>query len=418
MIIQDYVKTLGNAATEASKLLARATSEAKDMTLALIAEQLDSDRHSIITANALDLKEAQSHGLDPAMIERLTLGHKQVDQMLEGLHQVIGLTDPVGEVTNLGRRPSGIELKKLRVPLGVIGIIYESRPNVTIDAASLCLKAGNACILRGGSEAINSNRSIGVSIQNALSRSSLPIASTQIVNTSDRRVVSALLSPSSCIDIIIPRGGKGLIEKVTRETSIPIIKHLDGNCHMYIDDNADLEMAIALTVNAKTSRYGVCNALESLLISKNAAKRILPLLCSEMRKRHVELRGCAETRGFVEGIKAATDADWSLEYLAPILSIKVVAGLSDAIEHINKFGSSHTDCIVTENTANAQRFVKEVDSSSVMVNASTRFADGFEYGLGAEIGISTDKIHARGPVGLHGLTCQKWVVYGDGTIRS
>tara|TARA_B100001093_G_scaffold494611_1_gene538211 strand:+ start:25 stop:1281 length:1257 start_codon:yes stop_codon:yes gene_type:complete len=417
MVIQDYVKTLGHAATVASRSIACATSEAKDKTLALIAEHLDSDRQLIISANKIDLEKAKNHALDPAMIERLELGSSEVDQMLEGLHQVIRLSDPVGEVTDIGRRPSGIDLKKLRVPLGVIGIIYESRPNVTIDAASLCLKAGNACILRGGSEAINSNRAIGVSIQNALSKSTLPEASIQIVNTADRRVVSALLALSSCVDIIIPRGGKGLIEKVIEESSIPIIKHLDGNCHMYIDDSANLDMAIALTVNAKTSRYGVCNALESLLIAKNEAKRILPLLCSEMRERQVEIRGCNKTRCLVEGIKAATEADWSLEYLAPILSIKIVADISDAIKHINKYGSRHTDCIVTENTDNAKRFVKEVDSSSVMVNASTRFADGFEYGLGAEIGISTDKIHARGPVGLHGLTCQKWVVYGDGTIR-
>ncbi|MAH73511.1 MAG: glutamate-5-semialdehyde dehydrogenase [Cellvibrionales bacterium TMED49] len=417
MIIQDYVETLGNAATMASRSIACATSEVKDTTLALIAEHLDSDRQFIVLANELDLEEAKNNSLDPAMIERLELGPSQIDQMLEGLHQVIGLTDPIGEENDIGRRPSGIYLKKLRVPLGVVGIIYESRPNVTIDAASLCLKAGNACILRGGSEAINSNRAIGVSIQNALAKSKLPNASIQIVNTPDRRVVSALLSLSSCVDIIIPRGGKSLIEKVIKESSIPIIKHLDGNCHMYIDDSANLEMVIALTVNAKTSRYGVCNALESLLIAKNEAKKILPSLCSEMRKRHVELRGCIETRCLVEGIKAASDADWSLEYLAPILSIKIVADILDAIEHINKYGSGHTDCIITENTDNAKRFVREVDSSSVMVNASTRFADGFEYGLGAEIGISTDKIHVRGPVGLQGLTCQKWVVYGDGTIR-
>jgi glutamate-5-semialdehyde dehydrogenase len=337
--------------------------------------------------------------------------------MIEGLHQVAELPDPVGELTDLGIRPSGIKLAKMRVPLGVIGIIYESRPNVTIDAASLCLKSGNATILRGGSEAIESNQAIANCIKLGLTDAGLPDTAVQVINTTDRAAVGKLITMTDYVDVIVPRGGKGLIERISADARVPVIKHLDGNCHVYIDDFADMDKAVAIAVNAKTHRYGVCNAMESLLVAESVAPKTLPLIAQIYTEKSVEMRGCASSCKILPSISAATESDWSEEYLAPIVAIKVVSGLDEAIDHINTFSSQHTESIITEDPARGQRFIAEVDSSSVMINASTRFADGFEYGLGAEIGISTDKIHARGPVGLEGLTSQKWVVFGDGQIR-
>jgi glutamate-5-semialdehyde dehydrogenase len=417
MDIQAYMHSVGRAARAASGVIATAPSEVKNHALKSIAEHLDGARRAVLAANQSDLNRARRQDLDSALIDRLELNDQRIDAMLEGLSQVIELDDPIGVMTKVGKQPSGIQLSKMRVPIGVVGIIYESRPNVTIDAASLCLKAGNACILRGGSESIQSNQAIAAGIELGLEAAGLPRATIQVVNTPDRAAVSELITLTEFVDVIIPRGGKGLIERINAEARVPVIKHLDGNCHIYIDDEADMDMAIALAINAKTHRYGVCNAMESLLVGAKIAPQLLPQLGDAMLSHEVQLRGCDKTCNLIEGAQAATESDWSTEYLGPILSIKVVDDLSTAIAHINQYGSRHTDAIVTNNPQRAQWFVNEVDSSSVMVNASTRFADGFEYGLGAEIGISTDKIHARGPVGLEGLTCQKWVVYGDGQVR-
>ncbi|HEY3487729.1 MAG TPA: glutamate-5-semialdehyde dehydrogenase, partial [Gammaproteobacteria bacterium] len=391
--------------------------ETKNSALHAIAARLLAAEKKLLAANKLDLQAGRDNGLDAALLDRLALTTGRIQAMAEGVQQVAALADPVGEIRELVRRPSGIQVGRMRVPLGVIGIIYESRPNVTVDAAALCLKAGNACILRGGSEALNSNLAIGDCIRQGLEAVGLPQAVVQIIQSSDRNLVGMLLQMKDSVDIIIPRGGKSLIERVARESAIPVLKHLDGICHVYIDDKADPAMAKRIAINAKTQRYGVCNAMETLLVAEKIAPTSLPELAAEYRKLGVELRGCARSRKIVPDMLEATEADWTTEYLAPVLSVKIVGGLDEAIEHIERYGSHHTDTIVTEDYARAQRFLREVDSSSVIVNASTRFADGFEYGLGAEIGISTDKLHARGPVGLEGLTTLKFIVLGSGQIR-
>ena len=417
MNIKAYMHTLGSQAREASRIIAAADTALKNRALLAIAEALSHGREKLLAANTVDMQNGSANGLDAALLDRLELNPERIDAMIEGLHQVAQLPDPIGEVTDLQDRPSGIKLGKMRVPLGVVGIIYESRPNVTIDAASLCLKSGNATILRGGSEAIQSNQAIADCITQGLIEVGLPEAVVQVVNTTDRAAVGELITMTDYVDVIVPRGGKSLIERISADARVPVIKHLDGNCHVYIDDRADLQKAVAIALNAKTHRYGVCNAMESLLVAESVAQKVLPELAALYAEKEVELRGCDKTREIIASAIAANEEDWSLEYLAPILSIKVVSGLDEAIEHINSYSSQHTEAIVTEDQERANRFIRQVDSSSVMVNASTRFADGFEYGLGAEIGISTDKIHARGPVGLEGLTSQKWVVYGDGQIR-
>ena len=409
--------TVGAAALESSRVIAHATTETKNKALASIAEHLSDNRQNLLLANLLDMDKALSNELDAALLDRLELNNERIDAMIEGLHQVASLSDPVGEMTDLGVRPSGIKLGKMRTPIGVIGIIYESRPNVTIDAASLCLKAGNATILRGGSEAIHSNQAIADCIKKGLDDAGLPQGVIQIISTPDRDAVAELITMTDHVDVIIPRGGKGLIQRLITDARVPMIKHLDGNCHVYIDDHADLKKAVDIAINSKTHRYGVCNAMESLVIAKSVADKILPKLAAMYTTKQVELRGCKKSRAIVSTINEAREEDWSEEFLAPILAIKIVDGLDHAIKHINHYSSKHTEAIVTENDQNSRRFLAEIDSSSVMINASTRFADGFEYGLGAEIGISTDKIHTRGPVGLEGLTCQKWVVFGDGQIR-
>jgi glutamate-5-semialdehyde dehydrogenase len=417
MNIKAYMQTLGSQAREASRIIAAADTGLKNQALLAIAEALNHDREKLLAANAVDMQNGSANGLDAALLDRLELNPERIDAMIEGLHQVATLPDPIGEVTDLQDRPSGIKLGKMRVPLGVVGIIYESRPNVTIDAASLCLKSGNATILRGGSEAIQSNQAIAACITQGLIEVGLPEAVVQVINTTDRAAVGELITMTEFIDVIVPRGGKSLIQRISADARVPVIKHLDGNCHVYIDDRADLQKAVAIALNAKTHRYGVCNAMESLLVAESVAEKVLPELAALYAEKNVELRGCDKTRKIIAAAIAASEEDWSQEYLAPILSIKVVAGLDEAIEHINSYSSQHTEAIVTEDQERANRFIRQVDSSSVMINASTRFADGFEYGLGAEIGISTDKIHARGPVGLEGLTSQKWVVYGNGQIR-
>jgi glutamate-5-semialdehyde dehydrogenase len=417
MDIKTYMQSVGIAAREASRDLARASSDSKNNALASISKQLDANRSAVLAANKVDIDNGRNNGLNDALLDRLELNDERVDAMIEGLHQVAKLPDPVGELTDLGTRPSGIKLAKMRVPLGVIGIIYESRPNVTIDAASLCLKSGNATILRGGSEAIESNQAIANCIKLGLTDVGLPDTAVQVINTVDRAAVGELITMTDYVDVIVPRGGKGLIERISADARVPVIKHLDGNCHVYIDDFADMDKAVAIAVNAKTHRYGVCNAMESLLVAESVAPKVLPLIAQIYTEKSVEMRGCSSSCKILPSISAATESDWSEEYLAPIVAIKVVGGLDEAIDHINTFSSQHTESIITEDSARGQRFIAEVDSSSVMINASTRFADGFEYGLGAEIGISTDKIHARGPVGLEGLTSQKWVVFGDGQIR-
>lgn len=417
MNIKTYMQSLGTAAREASRELARANSDVKNNALIAIAKQLDANRDAVLAANKLDMDNGRSNGLNDALLDRLELNNDRINAMIEGLHQVAELPDPVGELTDLGTRPSGIKLAKMRVPLGVIGIIYESRPNVTIDAASLCLKSGNATILRGGSEAIESNQAIANCISLGLSDAGLPNTAVQVINTTDRAAVGELITMTDYVDVIVPRGGKGLIERISADARVPVIKHLDGNCHVYIDDFADLDKAVAIAVNAKTHRYGVCNAMESLLVAESVAAKVLPLIADIYSEKSVEMRGCSKSCNILPAISAASESDWSEEYLAPIAAIKVVAGIDEAIDHINNYSSQHTESIITEDAERGQRFIAEVDSSSVMINASTRFADGFEYGLGAEIGISTDKIHARGPVGLEGLTSQKWVVFGDGQIR-
>ena len=417
MDITAYMQDLGIAARESSRVLARAGTAIKNNALLAIASRLNDGRHNLLAANAVDMENGRSNNLDAALLDRLELNDERIDGMIEGLNQVAALQDPIGEITDMGFRPSGIQLGKMRVPLGVIGIIYESRPNVTIDAASLCLKSGNATILRGGSEAILSNQAIAACIANGLADAGLPETAVQVINTTDRAAVGELITMSDYVDVIVPRGGKGLIERISSDARVPVIKHLDGNCHLYVDDRADLKKALAIADNSKTHRYGVCNAMESLLIAEPVANNFLPELAKIYAEKNVELRGCGKSRAILETIIEATEEDWAEEYLAPILSIKIVSGLDEAIEHINTHSSQHTESIVTEDFNRGRRFIAEVDSSSVMINASTRFADGFEYGLGAEIGISTDKIHARGPVGLEGLTSQKWVVFGDGQIR-
>ena len=417
MQVKAYMQSVGVAARESSRVLARAGSAIKNNALLAIAEAVNNSRADLLSANELDMENGRSKGLDDALLDRLALNDERISSMIDGLHQVASLQDPVGEITDMGYRPSGIQLGKMRVPLGVVGIIYESRPNVTLDAASLCLKSGNATILRGGSEAINSNRAIARCISQGLAATGLPETAVQVVNTTDRDAVGELITMTDYVDVIVPRGGKSLIKRVSADARVPVIKHLDGNCHVYIDDRADLKKAIAIADNAKTHRYGVCNAMESLLIAESVVAKVLPELGKIYSGKAVEMRGCEKSRAILNSIGPATEQDWAEEYLAPIVSIKVVTGLDEAIEHINQYGSQHTDSIVTEDFNRGRRFIAEVDSSSVMINASTRFADGFEYGLGAEIGISTDKIHARGPVGLEGLTSQKWIVFGDGQIR-
>ncbi|HBO5726461.1 glutamate-5-semialdehyde dehydrogenase [Pseudomonas aeruginosa] len=417
--VLDYMSRLGRDARAASRLLARAATAQKNRALLAAADALDAARAELTIANEQDLAAGRANGLEPAMLDRLALTPARIDDMIEGLRQVATLPDPIGEIRDMRYVPSGIQIGKMRVPLGVVGIIYESRPNVTIDAASLCLKSGNATILRGGSEAIHSNQAIARCIQQGLAGAGLPAAAVQVVETTDRAAVGALISMPEYVDVIVPRGGKGLIERISREAKVPVIKHLDGICHVYIDVAADLDKAIRVADNAKTQRYAPCNTMETLLVHAGIAERVLPPLATIYREKGVELRGDAATRALLGAdVLEATEEDWRTEYNAPILSIRIVDGLDAAIEHINTYGSQHTDAIVTENFSDARRFLAEVDSASVMVNASTRFADGFEYGLGAEIGISTDKLHARGPVGLEGLTSEKYVVFGDGHVRT
>ena len=415
--VKDYMQSLGRQARAASRAMALADTNAKNRALENIATAILLDSARLLAANAKDVAAAQADGLDAASIDRLTLTEKTIKGMAEGLRQIAALPDPIGEISDLKFRPSGIQVGKMRVPLGVIGIIYESRPNVTADAAGLCLKSGNAAILRGGSEALHSNQAIAACVHQGLREAGLPETAVQVVNTTDRAAVGELITMKEYVDVIVPRGGKGLIARISDEARIPVIKHLDGICHVYIDDEADLKKAVSIADNAKTHRYGVCNAMETLLVHAAVAAQVLPELCAIYLKKGVELRGDEAARAVVAQMNAATEEDWHTEYLAPILAVRVVADLDAAIVHINTYGSQHTDSIVTENYSKAMRFLREVDSSSVMVNASTRFADGFEYGLGAEIGISTDKIHARGPVGLEGLTSQKYIVLGSGQIR-
>ncbi|MBL0037939.1 MAG: glutamate-5-semialdehyde dehydrogenase [Nitrosomonadales bacterium] len=416
--IKTYMQQVGQDARAASRIMAQAGTAKKNRALENIAAAILSGTAQLITANAKDIATARVNGLDAASIDRLTLTEKSVRSIAEGLLQIAALPDPIGEISDLKYRPSGIQVGKMRVPLGVIGIIYESRPNVTADAAGLCLKSGNAAILRGGSEAIHSNQAIAACVHQGLREAGLPETAVQVINTTDRAAVGELITMREYVDVIVPRGGKSLIARIAEEARVPVIKHLDGICHVYIDDEADLEKAIRIADNAKTQRYGVCNTMETLLVAASVAPNVLPQLCKIYLDKGVELRGDEAACKLVTPMAIATEEDWRTEYLAPILSVRVVAGLDDAITHINTYGSQHTDSIVTENYTKAMRFLREVDSSSVMVNVSTRFADGFEYGLGAEIGISTDKIHARGPVGLEGLTSQKFIVLGSGQIRN
>ncbi len=416
--IKTYMQQVGQQARAASRIMALADTATKNRALENIATAISNNSAQLIAANAKDVAAARTSGLDAASIDRLTLTDLSVRSMAEGLRQIATLPDLIGEISDLKYRPSGIQVGKMRVPLGVIGIIYESRPNVTADAAGLCLKSGNAAILRGGSEAIHSNQAIAACVHQGLREAGLPETAVQVIATTDRAAVGELITMKEYVDVIVPRGGKSLIARISAEARVPVIKHLDGICHVYIDDQADLEKAIRIADNAKTQRYGVCNTMESLLVAHGIAADVLPRLCKIYLDKGVELRGDEGARALVAQMKTATEEDWRTEYLAPILSVRVVAGLDEAIAHINTYGSQHTDSIVTENYTRAMRFLREVDSSSVMVNASTRFADGFEYGLGAEIGISTDKLHARGPVGLEGLTSQKFIVLGSGQIRT
>jgi glutamate-5-semialdehyde dehydrogenase len=415
--IEHYIHTIGQAARGASRLIAKASTEAKNNALRYIAAAIGRQADQLRAANSRDLAAAKANGLEPALLDRLTLSDKAIATMAEGLEQIATLPDPIGEITNLRLRPTGIQVGQMRVPLGVIGIIYEARPNVTVDAAGLCIKSGNATVLRGGSEAIECNRALAKLVHEGLEKAGLPSACVQVIDTTDRAAVGALIRSPQYVDVIVPRGGKGLIERISNESRVPVIKHLDGICHVYIDKEADIEKAIRIADNAKTHRYGTCNTMETLLVAESVANTVLPPLASIYQSKGVELRGCEKTLAVLPTIKNATEQDWRTEYLAPILSIKIVADVDQAIEHINTYSSQHTDSIITENYSNALRFLREVDSASVMVNASTRFADGFEYGLGAEIGISTDKLHARGPVGLEGLTSLKYVVLGHGEIR-
>jgi len=415
--VKEYMQGIGQTARAASRLMALADTATKNRALTEIASSLKNETALLLAANAKDVAAAKAGGLDAASLDRLTLTEKSVHDMAEGLLQIARLPDLIGAISDMNFRPSGIQVGKMRVPLGVIGIIYESRPNVTADAAGLCLKSGNAAILRGGSEAIHSNQAIAACVHAGLRIAGLPETAVQVITTTDRAAVGELITMKEYVDVIVPRGGKGLIERISAEARIPVIKHLHGVCHVYIDDEADPEMAIRIADNAKTHRYGVCNAMETLLVAEGIAAKVLPRLCTIYLDKNVELRGDEAARSLVAQMKPASEEDWHTEYLEPILAVRVVAGLDEAIAHIAIYGSQHTDSIVTENYTKAMRFLREVDSSSVMVNASTRFADGFEYGLGAEIGISTDKIHARGPVGLEGLTSQKYIVLGSGQIR-
>jgi len=416
--IKEYMHQVGRRAREAGRAMARAGTAAKNAALEAAAEAIEEEMPRLLEENRKDMEAGAEKGLGSALLDRLELNEQRVLAMAEGLRQIGQLPDPVGEITDLKYRPSGIQVGKMRVPLGVIGIIYESRPNVTADAAALCLKSGNAAILRGGSEAIHSNRAIASCIHAGLEKAGLPLDAVQVVESTDRAAVGELIAMPEYVDVIVPRGGKGLIERVSRDARVPVIKHLHGVCHVYIDDRADREKAIRVAFNAKTQRYGTCNTMETLLVAEGIAAEVLPELGRMYRDKGVELRGCEATRRLLPEIEAATEEDWDTEYLAPILSIRVVADLDAAMEHIHRHGSGHTESIMTEDYGRARRFLTEVDASSVMVNTSTRFADGFEYGLGAEIGISTDKIHVRGPVGLEGLTSQKYIVLGDGHIRT
>jgi glutamate-5-semialdehyde dehydrogenase len=409
---------LGEQARAASRLMARADTDSKNKALLAMAEAIDARREALAEANRTDMENGRGKGLDDALLDRLELTPARIDGMIEGLRQVAALPDPIGAIRDMSYRPSGIQVGKMRVPLGVIGIIYESRPNVTCEAASLCLKSGNAAILRGGSEAIKSNQAIAACIRQGLEAAGLPQEAVQVVETTDREAVGHLIAMPEYVDVIVPRGGKGLIERISNDARVPVIKHLDGICHVYIDAEADRTKALNIAINAKTHRYGTCNTMETLLVDAAVAAEILPELADHYEQLNVELRGCERTLALLPRLNAATEADWDTEYLAPILSIRIVDGMDEAIAHINRHSSQHTDAIITENYTKARAFLREVDSSSVMVNASTRFADGFEYGLGAEIGISTDKIHARGPVGLEGLTSEKYIVLGDGQVRS
>ncbi|HEY5898380.1 MAG TPA: glutamate-5-semialdehyde dehydrogenase [Burkholderiales bacterium] len=412
------VRELGVAARTAARQLARASTETKNRALTAMAAEIRAGANAILKANAGDAEQARRDGCDAAFIDRLTLTPPLVEQMAAGIEQVAALPDPVGEISERIRRPSGIEVARMRVPLGVIGIIYESRPNVTADAAALCLKAGNACILRGGSEAIESNRAVAACVRSGLKKAGLPQAAVQLVGITDRAAVGELIRLAQYIDIIVPRGGKALIERLQRESRIPMLKHLDGVCHVYVDDSADPEMAVRIADNAKTQRYGTCNTMETLLVAESVAAKVLPRIGRIFAEKGVEMRADADARKYLPAAKTAVETDYYTEWLAPVVSIRVVKGLDEALEHIAKYGSQHTDAIVADDRARAERFLREVDSSSVMWNASTRFADGYEYGLGAEIGISTDKLHARGPVGLQGLTTQKFIVLGHGEVRT
>jgi glutamate-5-semialdehyde dehydrogenase len=424
MDIKQYMQQLGRQARDASRAMARADTNQKNLALVKMAAAIERDADRLLAANVQDMDAARAKGLDAALLDRLALNAGTVAGMAEGLRQIAALPDPVGAVTDMNYRPSGIQVGRMRVPLGVIGIIYEARPNVTADAAGLCLKSGNAAILRGGSEALNSNQAIAACVREGLSAAGLPEAAVQVIDTTDRAAVGELITMREYVDVIVPRGGKGLIERLIAEARIPVIKHLHGNCHVYLDDHADAAKSLKIVENAKTQRYGTCNTTESLLVARSRAAELLPAIGRMLAEKGVEMRGCSESLAILRdaGIAAdrltpASEADWAEEYLGPIISVKVVDGLDAAITHINRYGSQHTDAIVTDDYSRARRFLREVDSSSVMVNASTRFADGFEYGLGAEIGISTDKIHARGPVGLEGLTSQKFVVLGEGHVR-
>lgn len=418
MDIKSYMQQVGQQARAASRLMAKADTNTKNLALATIAQAIRREKSALLTANKSDMNAARVAGMDAAMLDRLALSEKSIAAIAEGLEQIVALADPIGEITNLKYRPSGIQVGNIRVPLGVIGIIYEARPNVTIDAAGLCIKSGNAAILRGGSEAIHCNQALAKLVHEGLAAASLPSSAVQVVETTDRAAVGELITMKEYVDVIVPRGGKGLIERISSEAHIPVIKHLDGNCHVYVDDDADFDKALRIVENAKTQRLGTCNTAESLLVARSVAKTMLPKIAAMLIAKGVEIRGCAETQKLVPQAKAATEEDYYTEYLAAIISCKVVAGVDEAIAHINQYSSQHTDAIVTENYTKARQFLREVDSSSVMVNASTRFADGFEYGLGAEIGISTDKLHARGPVGLEGLTSVKYIVLGDGQVRA
>ena len=415
--VTDYMHGIGQKARDASLIMARADSEAKSLALTSIAAEIRASTTRLQQQNAIDMEAGRQSQLSDALLDRLELTPARIESMAAGLDQIARLTDPVGAISDMKYQPSGLQIGKMRVPLGVIGIIYESRPNVTADAAAICLKAGNAAILRGGSEALHSNRAIAECIANGLAAANLPDTAVQVVDTTDRQAVVELIQMREFVDVVVPRGGKGLVGRIANDARVPVIKHLEGLCHVYIDEYADIDKAVAVAVNAKTYRYGICGAMETLLVAASVAVRVLPLIVEQLAEKQVEIRGCERTLALVANAVAATEEDWSTEYLAPILSVRVVDDIDAAIVHIERYGSRHTDAIVTENLTHTRRFMREVDSSSVMVNAATCFADGFEYGLGAEIGISTDRLHVRGPVGVEGLTTEKYIVIGDGTTR-